>query len=191
MDRVDEAIRRDSFCIPGPAVGLVHGGSDLGAGPCNPQFVAGTPEVVAYVVNRMHAGCALDYLVCSGSSTREEFVVGRIAAPGPKWAILLGDEHVAVGGLSESLPGVHTAWLAATIGILNVNPSYLRRCCRTVIDSMFGYPDVRRIQAYVRSNWEEANRFALVCGLKLEGELVGYCKDGSSVKMYGIARGKT
>ena len=159
-------------------------------GPRFPAFVDGTPEAIAWVVRRMRAEARLDCELCSHFSTLDEFLVNRIAVGGPKWAIELEGEPVAVGGLVPGLPGVHEAWICATDRVQLLAPRYLVKACRLVIKGMFEYPDVRRIQATVRAPWEAANRFALAAGLKYEGQLQAVCRNWSAVNVYAIVKGQ-
>lgn len=119
----------------------------------------------------------------------EVFGLNRWQTDGAAWALFndLG-EPVAMGGLSQSVPWVATAWMVATDAMDTASWKKLVRHSRTVFRN--AAKAIPRIEAHVLHGWPEAEKFASMLKFELEGTRYRAGRNGQDIRTY-VYQGKS
>lgn len=110
----------------------------------------------------------------------EVFGLNRWQTDGAAWS--LHDDSgvpVAMGGISQTVPWIGTAWMVATQDMDLASWKKLVRHSRTVFRNAAKV--IQRIEAHVLPTWPEADKFARSLGFVLEGERHRAGREGQSI----------
>lgn len=110
----------------------------------------------------------------------EVFGLNRWQTDGAAWSMHDDDGiPVAIGGISQSVPWIGTAWIVATNRMDVRSWKKLVRHSRKVLHNAAKV--IPRIEAHVLKSWPEAEKFARSMGFKFEVERRRAGRDGQSI----------
>lgn len=110
----------------------------------------------------------------------EVFGLNRWQTDGAAWS--LHDDQgvpIAMGGISQNVPWVGTAWMVATDQMTPTSWKKLVRHSRKVFHTAAKV--IPRIEAHVLKDWTEADKFARSLKFEFEGERHRAGRDGQSI----------
>lgn len=110
------------------------------------------------------------------SRTTLEAMVMRYRQNGSSWALVVGRETIAVGGVVVLWPGVGEAWMLTTPGVERY-PQFLCRSAVTAIEAAVLTHGLHRVQVSVGCKNTRAIRFAIWLGFESEGICKAYGPD--------------
>jgi len=122
-----------------------------------------------------------------GPINDEVLAVNRFQTEGPAWSMVIGDEPVAIFGVSMHTAWSGVAWLISTHAMTGESWRKLIRHCRTVIANLDSGP-AHRIEAHVMADWPGAVQFARRVGMEFEGTRHKAGRNGQDVQMWAIVR---
>lgn len=112
--------------------------------------------------------------------------IGNYMANGPKWAIRLDNEPIAVGGFAVQRPGVYRDFFLSTAEAFRPDLYFrVTRICRRVMDAMMlnGAHRIECIVPEARVS-PQLHKWYAALGYRKEGLLGAYCADGQDALCY-------
>ena len=109
------------------------------------------------------------------------FALNRWQTEGAAWALVDG-EPVAIGGLSQAVPGIGRLWLITTDAMTPQSWKKLIRHTRTVLANASTV--IPRIEAEVLGTWSAAERFIRRLDFELEGVRRRAGRDGRDILVF-------
>lgn len=110
----------------------------------------------------------------------EVFGLNRWQTDGAAWSLHDDDGiPIAMGGISQNVPWVGTAWMVATDRMTSASWKKLVRHSRKVFHNAAKV--IPRIEAHVLKDWTEADKFARSLRFEFEGERHRAGRDGQSI----------
>lgn len=133
-----------------------------------------------YIASNMRA---MDWQCLEAVTTIQDpevFGLNRWQTDGAAWS--LHDDQgvpIAMGGISQNVPWVGTAWMVATDRMTPTSWKKLVRHSRKVFHT--AAKAIPRIEAHVLGGWQEAEEFAGRMGFKYEGTRSRAGRDGQDI----------
>tara|TARA_Y100001972_G_scaffold114747_1_gene150674 strand:- start:158 stop:598 length:441 start_codon:yes stop_codon:yes gene_type:complete len=102
----------------------------------------------------------------------DEVVVKNLAFTG-----VLNGKIIACGGIYPIWNGVGDAWFIGS-NVIYEYPILVTKTVKKYLDELMDLNNFHRVQAYVRHDWQEAQRWIKVLGMQNEGTARKYSTDG-------------
>ena len=96
---------------------------------------------------------------------------------------ILNGKIVASGGIYPMWDGVGEAWFIGSNSILN-HPILITKTIKKYLKDLMDLNNFHRVQAFVREDWNEAQRWIKVLGMKKEGTAHKFCAHGINYNLY-------
>lgn len=144
---------------------------------------------VIYISRNMREVDAREIMAVRWGDDRDVFAEECFATAGPKYIAYLGDEPVAVIGVTMCFPGVGQAWMFATDRFSEIAIG-MTRFCKQTIQLMLNEGGLHRLQAYSADYHTDSHEWLKLLGFSVESVMKEFGKDGSDYLCFALVKEK-